>query len=171
MGDAAQLPVRTNGAAGAAAVMCLPSLAPLDPFFAELRRVLRPTGTLAALVPSGHRPLEPVTWPRSARAALAALVRARDGHRGFRHRAACDRVGWLFASADFAVLADQRRVFWLEVGDRATAASVVSGLVPAGVWPPDVEPSRVRLAAAALAEIAGPGVRLPLPLRLVLGRR
>jgi SAM-dependent methyltransferase len=151
--------------------MCLPNLEPLDAFFTELRRVLRPTGTLAALVPSAPRPLEPMTWPRSARAALTALVGALPGHPGFRNGAARDRVSWLFASADFAVLADQRRVFWLEIADPATAASVVTGLVAAGVWPPDVEPSRLQCAAAALAEVAAPGVRLPLPLRLVLGRR
>src|SRR5258705_8855221 len=49
--EADRLPVRTNGLAGVLATMCLPVLEPLDGLFAELRRVLRPTGTLAALVP------------------------------------------------------------------------------------------------------------------------
>jgi SAM-dependent methyltransferase len=171
LGRADRFPVPTNAAGAVRAVMCLPVVEPLDGLFAELRRVLRPGGTLAALVPSSPRPIDPGVWRRPARAAQGAVRRALAGHPGFRHRAATDRLAWLFASADFAVLTDQRRVFSLPVPDPVSAASVVSGLVPAGLWPPDLEPERLRRAADALAEVAAPGVRLPVPLRLVLGRR
>jgi len=140
-------------------------LEPLDGLFAELRRVLRPTGTLAALVPS--RPAGPVLAPRGWR----PLHRALAGHPGFRHESARDHLSWLFTAADFAVLADQRRVFWVPVPDRATAEATVAALGPAGVWPPDVPPDRVRRAAEGLARYAAPGRRLPIALRLLVGRR
>jgi SAM-dependent methyltransferase len=171
LGRADRFPVPTNAAGAVRAVMCLPVVESLDGLFAELRRVLRPGGTLAALVPSSPRPIDPGVWRRPTRAAQGAVRGALAGHAGFRHRAATDRLAWLYASADFAVLTDQRRVFSLPVPDPVSAARVVSGLVPTGLWPPDVQPERLRRAADALARVAAPGVRLPVPLRLVLGRR
>jgi SAM-dependent methyltransferase len=171
LGRADMLPLRTNAAAGVGAVMCLPIAEPLNSLFAELRRVLRPAATLAALVPSHPRVLETPGWRRRARVAQHTLNRALAGRPGFRHDAARDRLGWLFASADFAVLADQRRVFWVAVPDADSATHVVSGLAAARVWPPDVSRERLRRGAAALAKVAAPGVRLPVALRLVLGRR
>ena len=163
--EADRLPVRTNGLAGVLATMCLPVLEPLDGLFAELRRVLRPTGTLAALVPS--RPDAPVLVARGWR----PLHRALAGHPGFRHESARDHLSWLLTAADFAVLADQRRVFRVPVPDRATAEATVAALGPAGVWPPDVPADRVRRAAEGLARYAAPGRRLPIALRLLVGRR
>jgi SAM-dependent methyltransferase len=160
-----RLPVRTNGLAGVRATMCLPALGPLDGLFAELRRVLRPTGTVAALVPS--RPGGPLTTPRAWR----PLNRALAGHPGFRHQSARDHLSWLLTAADFAVLVDQRRTFWIPIPDPDGAARAVAALVPAGVWPPDVEPDRLRRAVDGLARHAAPGRRLPIPLRLLVGRR
>jgi SAM-dependent methyltransferase len=163
--DADRLPVRTNGLAAVGAVMCLPSVGPLNALFGELRRVLRPTGTLIALVPS--RP----TGPLGAPAAWRAVNRALRGHPGFRHEVARDHLAWLFAAADFALMADQRRTFWLPVPDPPHAVAAVAGLVPAGVWPPDLEPERLRRAEALLVGHARPGRRLPVPVRLLVGRR
>jgi SAM-dependent methyltransferase len=165
LGRPEQLPVRTNAVAGVRASMCLPVLEGLDQLFAELRRVLRPTGTLVALVPS--RPGGPLTTPRAWR----PLNRALAGHPGFRHASARDHLGWLFTAADFAVLTDQRRAFWVPVPDEISAARVVAGLVPAGIWPPDVEPERLRRAESGLARYAAPDRRLPIPLRMLVGRR
>jgi SAM-dependent methyltransferase len=165
LGRPEQLPVRTNAVAGVRATMCLPALEGLDELFAELRRVLRPTGTLVALVPS--RPGGPLTTPRAWR----PLNRALAGHPGFRHASAQDHLGWLFTAADFAVLTDQRRAFWVPVPDEISAARVVAGLVPAGIWPPDVEPERLRRAESGLARYAAPDRRLPIPLRMLVGRR
>ena len=165
LGRAEQLPVRTNAVAGVRATMCFPVLEELDQLFAELRRVLRPTGTLVALVPS--RPGGPLGVPRAWR----SLNRALAGHPGFRNASARDHLSWLFTAADFAVLADQRRTFWVPVPDEISAARVVAGLVPAGVWPPDVEPERLRRAENGLAQYAAPDRRLPIPLRMLVGRR
>jgi|SRR5882757_2841860 len=165
LGRAEQLPVRTNAAAGVRATMCFPVLEELDKLFAELRRVLRPTGTLVALVPS--RPGGPLGMPRAWR----SLNRALAGHPGFRNASARDHLSWLFTAADFAVLADQRRTFWVPVPDEISAARVVAGLGPAGVWPPDVEPERLRRAENGLAQYAAPDRPLPIPLRMVVGRR
>ena len=163
--EADRLPVRTSGLAGVRAIMCLPVVEPLNGLFAELRRVLRPTGTLAALVPS--RPGTPVLAPRGWR----PLNRALAGHPGFRHESARDHLSWLLTAADFAVLADQRRVFWIPIPDPAAAEAAVAALVPAGVWPPDVPADRVRRAAEGLARQAAPGRRLPIALRMLVGRR
>lgn len=163
--DADRLPVRTNGLAALSAMMCLPSVGPLNALFRELRRVLRPTGTLIALVPS--RPAGPLGAP----AAWRAVNRALRGHPGFRHEAARDQLAWLFAAADFALLADQRRTFWLPVSDPPDAVAAVAGLVPAGIWPPDLEPERLRHAEALLVSHARPGRRLPVPVRMLVGRR
>ncbi|HEX4250105.1 MAG TPA: hypothetical protein VH008_19730 [Pseudonocardia sp.] len=163
--EADRLPVRTRGLAGVRATMCLPVVEPLNGLFAELRRVLRPTGTLAALVPS--RPGTLLVTPRGWR----PLNRALAGHPGFRHESARDQLTWLFAAADFAVLADQRRVFWVPIPDRVAAEDAVAALVPAGIWPPDVPADRVRRAAEELARQAAPGRRLPIALRMVVGRR
>lgn len=160
-----RLPIAHNALAQARIIMCLPALGPLDSLFAELRRVLRPTGTLAALVPSR---------PRGSLAELRAwwpLNRALAGHARFRNESARDKLSWLFTAADFAVLTDQRRTFWWPVPDTVSAEGVVTGLVTAGVLPPDVSPERLRLASAALARSAAPSRRMPIPLRIVLGRR
>jgi SAM-dependent methyltransferase len=160
-----RLPLRTSSLGAVALDMCLPSLPGLDPLFSELRRVLRPTGTIAALVPSrpGWSPTElRVWWP---------LHRALGGRPRFRHESARDQLHWLAAAADFTVLTDERRTFALPVPDAASARCVVHGLVVDGVWPPDLEPSRLDLACDALARYAGPGRTLPVPLRLLVARR
>ncbi len=159
-----RLPLRTNALAGVRATMCLPSVTALDGLFAELRRVLRPTGTIAAMVPA--RPVGSLTemrvwWP---------LRRALAG-RQFRHKSARTHPEWLFAAADFAVLGDQRRTFWLPVPDGESAAALVDGLVPAGLWPAGVLPEQLAEARLAMARYAAPGRAVPIPLRLLVARR
>lgn len=149
--------------AGVRATLCLPTLEPLDALFAEFRRVLRPTGTLVAVVPSR------LSLPQ--RRAWRPLHAALGGRPRFRHESVRDRLGWLFTAADFAVLTDARHTFWLPVPDPDTAARTVAALAPSGIWPPGLPPDRVRLTAEALARRAAPGYRLPVPLRLVVGRR
>ncbi|MBO0848276.1 MAG: hypothetical protein J2P20_02340 [Pseudonocardia sp.] len=162
-GRAELLPVASGALAGVRATLCLPTLLPLDALFAELRRVLRPTGTLVAVAPS--RPSLP------ERRAWRPLHAALGGRPQFRHESVRDRLGWLFAAADFAVLTDTRRTFWLPVPDQDTAVRTVAALAPNGIWPPGLPPDRLRLAAEALARSAAPGYRLPVALRLVVGRR
>jgi SAM-dependent methyltransferase len=160
-----RLPVGTNAAAGVRADMCLPAVAGLHDLFAELRRVLRPSGTLAALVPCRS------PGPLEAPAAWWPLRRALRGHPGFVSRAAQDSLGWLLAAADFAVILEQRRTFRLPVPDGESAGRVVDGLVAAGVWAPDLGPARLSAARRALTRYAAPGRTLPVALRLLVARR
>jgi SAM-dependent methyltransferase len=159
-----RLPVRADAVRQVLATMCLPTVASLDELFAELRRILRPTGTLAALVPS--RPCGSVAEVRAWWPLHRAL-----GRRAFRNESARDRLGWLYTAADFAVLVDQRRVFWLPIPDQQHAAGVMAALAPSGYLPFDVAQERLRRASSTLAQVAVPGYRLPIPLRLVVGRR
>jgi SAM-dependent methyltransferase len=160
-----QLPLRTSTVGAVSLDMCLPSVPGLDPLFSELRRVLRPTGTLAVLVPA-----RPTRSPAELRA-WWPLHRAMGGRPRFHHESARDHLHWLVTAADFAVLADERRTFRLPVPDADSAGRVANGLVVDGVWPPDLTADRLDLARAALLRYAGPGRTLPIPLRLLVARR
>jgi hypothetical protein len=159
------LPIDWDAVAGIRATLCLPIVNPLDGLLREIRRVMWPSGTLAALVPSrpGHSLAELRSW--------RPLNRVLAGGAGFRHASATDHLGWLLAAADFALLADQRQIFWMPIPDDPSARALVSGLAVAGIWPPNLTPDQLCRAGDTLARQAGPGRRLPIPLRLVVGRR
>jgi SAM-dependent methyltransferase len=155
------LPVRTSAVDGIAVLLALPRLPDLDGVFAELRRVLRPGGTLVLLVPSAVR--------RSARE--LRLTRALSAvHRHWRHRSALDHAGWLLSAADFAVLGDDRVTFSVPLPDPDAARELVDALPRAGVWPDLSADVRAR-SLDALIRVAGPGRTLPLPLRRLVARR
>jgi SAM-dependent methyltransferase len=158
--DPRRLPVRTDALAGIAAVMCLPTVRALDELFGELRRVLRPTGTLAALVPA--RPRRPLIARRGA----ASLPPGPP----FRHPAARDHLAWLFAAADFAVLHDERRVFWIAPPAPPTD-ELTRALTDSGVWPPDPDGGIPHTAQRTLDRLARSDRRVAVPLRLLIGRR
>lgn len=161
-GEPTALPVRTSGVDGAALLLALPALPDVDGLFAELRRVLRPGGTLVVVVPSAA--VRSVRWLRLA-------VAAADVHRHWRNRSALDDAGWLLAAADFAVLGDDRVTFTLPLPDAAAAAELVDALPRARIWPPDLPPDVRARMCAALAGAAGPGRVLPVPLRRLVARR
>lgn len=154
-GAAPGLPLRTNGVDGLCLMLVLSGTADLDGLFTEVRRVLRPAGTLVVITPSASP-------RRPAELALRAVHRT-----GWAHRSALDAVGWLLAAADFAVLSDERVPFSVPVPDETTARALARDLPDAGLWPPDPAPD----AGPALARVAGPGGRWPLPLRRVVARR
>ena len=156
------LPIRTSAVDGIALLLALPQLRDLDQVFAELRRVLRPGGTLVVLVPSA--------LARSAQELRLASALA-GVHRQWRHRSALDRTGWLLAAADFATLGDDRVAFSLPLPDGDSARELVDKLPLAGLWPPNL-PVEVRTKAlSSLTRLAGPGRVLPLPLRRLIARR
>lgn len=156
------IPLRDNAVDGALVMLALPRLPDLDGVFAELRRVLRPGGTLVLVVPSAVA--------RSvAELRLAPLLA--PVHRSWRHRSALDKTGWLLNAADFAVLGDDRVPFSIPLPDAATARDLVAALPRAGLWPPDL-PAEIRARVLdGLARRAGPGRMLPVPLRRLVARR
>ncbi|MCO1657498.1 methyltransferase domain-containing protein [Pseudonocardia humida] len=160
--DPRDLPVRSRSVDGVALLLALPSLPHLDPVFAELRRVLRPGGTLVVGVPSAAGG----SW--GERAAMRVL---RPVHRAWPHRSALDRVGWLLAAADFAVMGDDRVPFAVPIPDAAAALALAERLPSARLWPPNL-PEGVRAEAASrLARRAGPDRVLPVPMRRLVARR
>jgi SAM-dependent methyltransferase len=158
-GQANALPLRDNAVDGAILMLALPRLRDVDGVFAELRRVLRPSGTLVVVVPSAS--------PRS----LVELRTAAVHRSGWTNRSALDRAGWLLAAADFAVLGDDRVAFTLPLPDAAAAHALVTDLPRAGWWPPDLPTDVRERMAAHLARRAGPGRVLPVPLRRLVARR
>jgi SAM-dependent methyltransferase len=163
--DPSALPVATNAAGAVLVTMCLQSVDLLDELFGELRRILRPTGTLVALLPA--RP----GWSLPELNAWRPLLRALGPHAAPRHSSARNHPNWLFAAADFALLLDQRRQFWLPLPDGRSAGALLTGLIVAGILPPSIPERRLAAANAALVRLAAPGRRIPIPLRLVVGRR
>lgn len=158
----AALPLLDNAVDGIALLLVLPRLPDLDAVFAELRRVLRPGGTLVAVVPSAA--------PRTL-AELRLAPTLLPVHREWTHRSGLDRAGWLLTAADFAVLTDDRAAFTVPLPDGPTARSLVTDLPRAGLWPPDL-PADVRdKVVDALVRRAGPGRRLPVPMRRLVARR
>jgi SAM-dependent methyltransferase len=158
-GLANAVPLCDNAVDGAILLLALPRLSDLDGVFAELRRVLRPSGTLVVVVPSAS--------PRS----LTELRTAPVHRTGWTNRSALDQAGWLLAAADFAVLGDDRGAFTLPLPDAATARALVSDLSRAGWWPPDLAVDVRERVASGLARRAGPGRVLPVPLRRLVARR
>lgn len=157
------LPLRRNGVDAVTLLLTLPVMADLDRVFAEIRRVLRPFGTVIALVPSASVR----SWQEFRVRHLLAPVR--DGP--WPNRSALDHLGWIFASADFAVVADDRRRFDVPVPDAAAAQRLVTDLPAAGLWPPATAPDVRAAMFDELARLAGPDRVLPIPLRRVVARR
>jgi len=187
--EAAALPVWSNALDGLCLTAVLAGTADVDALFAEVRRVLRPAGTLVVITPS-------------AAVRTPGQLRLRAVHRhGWPHRSALDDVGWLLAAADFAVLAEDRVAFSVDVpgtdaagppsrdphldvtrsttrrheihDSRGPGAPVgLSGadglaaeLSAAGLWPPLVPADVI----ARLGEESGR--QWPVPLRRLIARR
>lgn len=170
LADHRRLPLDSKSVPAIALEMCLPALDGLDDLFGEVRRVLRPAGTVAALVPARPTLLTGLTG-LTGRRTWRSLERAFGARPRFRNESTRDNLHWIFAAADFAVLADRRRTFRLPVPDEAAAADAVDTLVRGAIWPPDVRADQLERARSALIEYAAPGRSLPLALRLLVARR
>jgi SAM-dependent methyltransferase len=157
------LPLPDNAVDGLVLALALPVLPAVDAVFAEVRRVLRPRGTLVVVVPSGG----PGSLAELRMAPLLSTV-----HRaGWTNRSALDNAAWLLAAADFAVLSNDRVTFGLPMPDADAAHALAADLPRARLWPPAL-PAAVRdRAALTLARRAGPGRTLPVPLRRLVARR
>lgn len=160
-----RLPVAGGVVAAVVAGMCLQVVTPLDGMLAEVRRVLRPGGGLVALVPSSRpalgvlrHPSGPYAWRRVLRAlGIGALPWPTPN--------AMDGLCEVMRGAGLVVESDRRRVYWRRVVDAADAELVVDSLYLPGIAPP-----RIAAAKRTLTAWAGPGRRLPFPLRRVVAR-
>lgn len=157
-GDAGALPVADDAIGSVCAAMCLQVLTPLDVVLAEIRRVLRPGGTVVALVPSrpGPNPFGMLGWIRVLRALGIRSQPWPNPH-------ATDGLARLLRAHGFVIDSDQRRVIRYEIADPAAAALLIDGL-----YLPGVDRGRVDHAKNALARWARPGRWMPIPLRRVV---
>lgn len=159
------LPVGTGTVDAVCAAMCLQVLTPLDDVLAEVRRVLRPGGTIVALVPSGlgfgvWRHLSGVVgWIRVMR---ALGVRSES----WPNPQARDGTAKLLSTHGFQIDSDQRTVFSYKVTNPTEAALMINGL-----YLPDIPDASIAHAKKSLASWAAPGRALPLPLRRVVAHR
>ncbi|WP_187645528.1 class I SAM-dependent methyltransferase [Streptomyces sp. TRM49041] len=152
------LPLASDSAAAVCAAMCLPVVTPLPRVLAEVRRVLRPGGTLAALVPSasGLSPAGLAAWAR-------VMLTLRVARQRWPNPQARDGAAEVLGTAGFRVRSDEHRVFTLTLPSPESAALLVDAL-----YLPSLTPRRAESAKRSLARWIGQGRRIELPLRRVL---
>lgn len=155
------LPVASHSMGAVCAAMCLPILTPLPHVLGEIRRVLRPGGTLAALVPaqSGLSASGLLGWAR-------VMTTLRAVRQPWPNPHARDQLPILLRRSGFVVRSNERQVFSLALDVPEDTALLVDAL-----YLPHLTASRAAAAKRALAGWARPGRRLELPLRRVVAER
>ncbi|MFC4494684.1 class I SAM-dependent methyltransferase [Streptomyces ovatisporus] len=159
-GSADALPVASGAVDAVCASMCLPVLTPLGQVLDEVRRVLRPGGMLAVLVPARMGPM-----PSGLLGWLRVMWALRAVRQSWPNPEACDNAAAVLRRAGFLVESDERRVFRLPLENSEDASRLVDAL-----YLPGLTPQRAEAAKSALGDWAEPGRALPLPLRRVVAR-
>ena len=156
--DATALPVRSACTDAVCASMCLPVLTPLPQVLDEIRRVLRPGGTLVAMVPaqSGLSLRGALAWAR-------VMYTLRTLRQPWPNPRARDGLAALLRDAGFHIRSDERRVFTLHLDTPEAGALLVDGL-----YLPHLTERRSRTARRDLGDWARSGRRLELPLRRIV---
>ena len=156
-GDATLLPFANGSFDAVVCSMALMLLQPIDAALAEVARVLRPGGLLAALIPS-NRPLSGGDVVRYSRLLIALRRRLR-----YPNDEALSDISGAFASAGLALTGDQRRRFVCRVTTPEMAALCVTSLYLPGV------PAE-RTAPALEVATSWVGKSLGVPLRRITAR-
>lgn len=154
------LPLADGSVDAVCAAMCLPVVTPLEDVLAELRRVIRPDGTLAALVPS-RLGASPAAWLGWVRVMRALGVRGQP----WPNPQARDGLAKILRAHDWQVESDHRETFLLDLSSAESWELLVDAL-----YLPGLDEQRITDAKRALARRARPGRALPLPLRRVVAR-
>ncbi|TDO30427.1 methyltransferase family protein [Kribbella sp. VKM Ac-2527] len=157
------LPLADGSVDAVCAAMCLQVLIPLDAVLVEVRRVLRPGGTVTALVPSRLIPSELWRHPSGVIGWVRVLRALGIRSEPWPNPQARDGLAELLQAHGFTVDSNQRRLFRLAVADPTDAALMIDGL-----YLPGADSESVARAKRALSSWAGPGRWLPLPLRRVV---
>lgn len=158
--QAGALPLPDRSAHAVCAAMCLQVLTPLTETLAEITRVLRPGGSLTALVPArlGLDPAGRLGWMR-----VLLAVGVLDPP--WPNPDARDGLAQILRNHGFTVRADERRTFTLRLPTPDAVALLIDSL-----YLPDTAPERIAKAKHTLAGWARQGRRLPLPLRRVVAQ-
>ncbi|MGH3189131.1 MAG: class I SAM-dependent methyltransferase [Streptosporangiaceae bacterium] len=150
------IPLRDASVDAVACSMSLMVITPLPQVLAEISRVLRPGGVLAATVPAGG-PLR-----AGDRIISAGLVAALGRVPGYPAAPAPHRL----PGAGLRVIADERRRFGYRMHGRADADRLLASL-----YLPGLSPRRYQLARAWLRLLAVFRLEFPVPLRRIIAER
>jgi len=156
-GDLTELPVRSGACDTAVCSMALMLVDPLAAAVAEIRRIVRPGGTLRLLLPA-RRPLTPVDLAR-----YASLAAALGTTTWFPPSRLGRNPGRFLQRAGLTVTADDRRRFSYPLHTADDAALLVDSLYLPGVGPP-------RRQAARRIAVGWTGTDIGLPLHRILAQ-
>ena len=157
MADARRLPVPDGSIDTVVSSMGLMLVRPVEAAVAEIRRVLRPGGTLALLVPA--------TWPiRPSDVALGLpLTVALRGPGSMPQQLSPRRMRRVLRAGGFGTLDVARRRFPFPVHSEEHAALAVRAL-----YTPGRSPRQLARAESMLARWSQPAAELPVPLMRVV---
>jgi SAM-dependent methyltransferase len=154
---ASAIPLRDGSVDVVACSMSLMVTTPLPQVLAEITRVLRPGGLLAAVVPAG-RPLRP-----GDRVVLAGLLAALVRAPGYPADPALRRLPALLGTHGLRIVSDDRRRFGYRLRGRAAAEQLLASL-----YLPGLPPARYRAAQAWLRLLALFRAEFPVPLHRII---
>jgi SAM-dependent methyltransferase len=157
---ASAIPLRDASVDVVACSMSLMVTTPVPQVVAEIARVLRPGGLLAATIPAAG-PLRPAD-----RVAVAGLIAALGRAPAYPAGRGTPRIPALLAGHGLRVTADTRRRFGYPLRGPADAGQFLSSL-----YLPGTPAARCRLARGYLRFLARLGYEMPVPLRRITAER